>query len=181
MLKEATEDRPADARANRFYAQALLDSGDAAEAETRYAALGDHAGQARAYLAQSKLPEAAEQFRAANDKNGLLQVAAAFEKSGDVASAMAIYKDFPDDPAIREHLGHLQIDAANDSKAANAAIPNLEAAVRKSPTLANRLALADAYRLAKQPAKDAGATATRRCIYPLKLRCAYGLWAGFAR
>jgi predicted Zn-dependent protease len=148
-LKEASEARPQDARAARYYAQALLDSGDAAEAAVHYGALGDHAGMARAYFAESKLAEAAEQFRAANDKNGLLLVAGTFEKSGDAPAAIAIYKDFPDDPAVREHLGRLQIEA-ND---ANAAIPNLENAVRKSPTAANRLALADAYRLAKQPAK----------------------------
>jgi predicted Zn-dependent protease len=149
VLKEASEARPQEKRPALYYAQALLDSGDAAEAETRFAALGEKDGLARAYFAQSKLAEAAEEFRAAADKNGLLQVAAAYEKSGDQAGAIAIYKEFPDDPAVREHLGRLQVDA-ND---AVAAIPNLEDAVRKSPNTANRLALADAYRLAKQPAK----------------------------
>lgn len=149
VLKEATEARPQEKRPAQYYAQALLDSGDAAEAEKRFSALGDHAGLAKAYFAESKWNEAATEFRAAADKNGLLQVAAAFEKAGDQPSAIAIYKELPDDPAVREHLGRLQVDA-ND---AAAAIPNLEAAVRKSPGTASRLALADAYRIAKQPAK----------------------------
>jgi Tfp pilus assembly protein PilF len=157
VLKEAAEARPKEPRPALYYAQALLDSGDAAEAESRFAALilqdpklaAAQLGLARAYFAQSKLPEAAQQFRAAADQNGLLQVAAAYEKSGDQPAAIAIYKEFPNDPAVREHLGRLQVDA-ND---AAAAIPNLEDAVRKSPNTANRLALADAYRLAKQPAK----------------------------
>jgi predicted Zn-dependent protease len=149
VLKEAAEARPQEKRPALYYAQALLDAGDAAEAEKRFAALGDHNGLAKAYFAQSKLPEAAAEFRASGDKNGLLQVAAAFEKSGDQAAAVAIYKEFPDDASVREHLGKLQVDA----KDAAAAIPNLEAGVRVSPNTANRLALADAYRLAKQPAK----------------------------
>jgi len=154
VLKEASEARPKETRPALYYAQALLDSGDAAAAEKQYTALADQVPQARlglahAYLAESKLPEAAAQFRAAQDKNGLLQIAELYEKSGDTAGAMAIYKEFPDDPAIREHLGRLQVD----SKDAPAAIPNLEDAVRKNPTTPNRLALADAYRLARQPAK----------------------------
>lgn len=123
VLKEASEARPKETRTALYYAQALLDSGDAAAA--------------------------AAQFRAGQDKNGLLQVAALYEKSGDTAGAIAIYKEFPDDPAIRERLGRLQVD----SQDALAAIPNLEDAVRKNPNTPNRLALADAYRLAKQPAK----------------------------
>jgi Tfp pilus assembly protein PilF len=149
FLKEASEARPQDTKAARYYAQALLDSGDAPAAEARYTALGDHAGLAGAYFAQSKLTEAAAEFRAAGDKNGLLRIAGLYEKSGDTANAMAIYKEFPDDPAIRERLGRLQVDL----KGAQAAIPNLEDAVRKAPATPNRLALADAYRLAKQPAK----------------------------
>jgi Tfp pilus assembly protein PilF len=154
VLKEATDQRPKEARPALYYAQALLDSGDAAEAEKHFEPLTDQLpqarlGLARALLAQSKLPEAAAQFRITQDKNGLLQIAALYEKQGDTPAAIAIYKDFPDDPAIRERLGRLQVDL-ND---ALAAIPNLEDAVRRNPTTANRLALADAFRLAKQPAK----------------------------
>ena len=106
-------------------------------------------GLARALFDRNKLADAARHFRAAGSKNGLLEVAAAFEKAGSLAEAVAIYKEFPDDAAVRAHLGMIEID----NKEAAAAIPNLEAAVRNSPVTANRLALADAYRLNKQPAK----------------------------
>jgi predicted Zn-dependent protease len=157
VLKEASEARPKETRPALYYAQALLDSGDAVEAEPRFAALtqqtppvaGAQLGLARALMAQSKWTEAAAAFRALGDKNGLLQVAAALEKSGSQAEAIGIYREFPDDPAVREHIGQLQIEA-NDAKAA---IPNLEDAVLKAPTTANRLALADAYRMAKDPVK----------------------------
>jgi Tfp pilus assembly protein PilF len=157
FLKEAAEARPKETRPALYYAQALLDSGNAAEAEVRFAALagqtppveGAQLGLARALMAESKWADAAAQFRALGDKNGLLQAAAALEKSGNRAEAAGIYKEFPDDAAVREHLGQLQIEA-NDAKAA---VPNLEEAVRKSPTTANRLALADAYRMSKEPLK----------------------------
>jgi tetratricopeptide (TPR) repeat protein len=146
VLKEASEARPQEKRTALYYAQALLDSGD--------------------------IPAAAERFQALNDKNGLLQVAGALEKSGDIPGAIAVYKQFPDDPAVRERLGQLQLD--ND--AAAAAIPNLEDAVRKAPTTANRLALADAYRLAKQPSKMLGQLQQAAAADPnnFDLRMAYG-------
>jgi Tfp pilus assembly protein PilF len=157
LLKEAAEAQAKDARPNLYYAQALLDTGDAAEAAQRFASAAAidpkstaaQLGLARALLEQGKLPEAAEHFRAAAFKDGLLEVAAALEKVGRKEEAIAIYKEFPDDPAVRTHLGQMQIE----SKDVAAAVPNLEEAVRKSPTSANRLALADAYRLNKQPAK----------------------------
>jgi tetratricopeptide (TPR) repeat protein len=62
---------------------------------------------------------------------------------------MAIYREFPDNPAAKQRLGDLLLAANNFS----AAIPNLEERVRSAPTLANRLALADAYTMAKQPGK----------------------------
>jgi Tfp pilus assembly protein PilF len=157
VLKEAAETKPKEIRPNLYYAQALLDIGDAAHAAERYAGVleidpkanGAELGLARAFFRQDKLPDAAQHFRAAGSKDGLLEVAAAFEKAGRTDEAVAIYKEFPDDPAIRAHLGLIQID----NKDAAAAIPNLEEAVRKSPVTSNRLALADAYRLNKQPAK----------------------------
>jgi predicted Zn-dependent protease len=157
ILKEASEARPNEARPALYFAQALLNSGQASEAESRFAALagrtppvpGAQLGLARTLLAESKLAEAADQFRALGDKNALLQIAGLYEAAGNQVGAAALYKEFPDDPAARERLGRLQIEA-NDAKAA---IPNLEDAVKRTPTTANRLALADAYRMAKLPAK----------------------------
>ena len=157
VLKEASEAKPAQARPNLYYAQALLESGDAAQAEQRFAALlatdtestAARLGLARALVKQSKLAEAAEQFRALHDKDGLLEVGTLYEKAGHTPEAIAIYRELPDNPDVREHLGRLQLD----NKDAAAAISNLEIAVSNAPTTANRLALADAYRLDKQSAK----------------------------
>ena len=157
VLKEASETKPQDTRVKPYLAQALLDSGDATEAEQQYRALlladpksaPAQLGLARALRAQNKLPEAAEAYRAATDKNGLLEIAAEYEKRSQPTEAIAIYQQFPDDPVVRRRLGQLQIDSKN----ADAAIANLEDVVKKSPTTQNRLALADAYKLAGQPAK----------------------------
>jgi Tfp pilus assembly protein PilF len=157
ILKEALAAKPKELRPNLYYAQALLDSGDAAQAEAAYAAAAAidpksqpaQLGWARALLRQSKLPEAAVRFRAAGYKDGLLEIAAEYEKTGHKSEAMAIYKEFPENAAVRQRLGQLQIDDKDPA----AAIPNLEDAVRAAPTTANRLALADAYKLAKENAK----------------------------
>jgi len=79
-------------------------------------------GLARALLKQEKLPEAAEHFRASGYRNGLLDVAALYEKAGMKAEAIGIYREFPENAAVRERLGQLLID----NKDAAGAIPNLE-------------------------------------------------------
>jgi Tfp pilus assembly protein PilF len=157
VLKEAAEAKPNEARPNLYYAQALLDSGDAAQAEVRYGAAATtdpkstaaQLGLARALLKQGKLPEAADHFRAAGSKDGLLDVAAEYEKSGRKSEAMTIYREFPENAAVRERLGQLLVDDKN----AAAAIPHLEEAVKAAPTTANRLALADAYKMANDVPK----------------------------
>jgi Tfp pilus assembly protein PilF len=157
VLKEAAEAKPGEARPNLYYAQALLDSGDAAGAEARYTAVvtadpksnAAQLGLARALLKQGKLAEAADRFRAAGFKDGLLDVATEYEKAGRKSEAMTIYREFPENAAVRERLGQLLVD----DKDAAAAIPNLESAVKSAPTTANRLALADAYKMAKDTPK----------------------------
>jgi tetratricopeptide (TPR) repeat protein len=150
-------------RVNLLYAQAVYETGDFAEAERHYRAVAEldpksaaaQAGLARCVLkqstTQSKLPEAAEHFRVAaaldpQYKDGLLEVAAEYEKSKMIAEAVAIYKEFPENAAAKERLGQLLIDNGNFA----AAIPGLELAVKESPSPANRLALADAYKMNKQ-------------------------------
>jgi len=157
VLKEASEAKPNEARPQLYYADALLQTGDAAQAESHYtAALAAdpksapaQLGLARALSGESKLPAAAEHFRAAGYPDGLLEVAAAYEKAGRADEAIAIYKEFPANAAVRQHLGELELN----NKDALGAIQNLEQAIRTAPTTANRLALADAYRMNKQPAK----------------------------
>jgi Tfp pilus assembly protein PilF len=159
VLREAAANRPQDARASLYLAQALLDSADAAAAEQQFHSLVQadpknaeaQAGLARALQAQGKLREAAEAYGTIADKSGLLAIAAEYEKRSQPADAIAIYQRFPDDPTVRRRLGQLQIDSKN----AEGAIASLEGAVKTSPTTENRLALADAYKLAGQPAKVA--------------------------
>jgi tetratricopeptide (TPR) repeat protein len=62
---------------------------------------------------------------------------------------MAIYRQFPENADAKRRLAELLLDNGD----AAAAIPALEESVRANPSPANRLALADAYRVAKQPDK----------------------------
>ncbi len=150
------------ARANLYYAQALFDAGDLAQAEPRYraaieadpASAAAQSGLAHLLLKESKLAEAAEHFHSAATldpryHNGLLELAAAFEAAGKPQDAIAIYREFPENAAAKERLAQLLLNNGDPA----AAIPNLELAVKTSPSTANRLALADAYKLNKQTDK----------------------------
>jgi Tfp pilus assembly protein PilF len=150
------------ARANLYYAQALFDMGDLAQAEPSYraaieadpASAAAQSGLAHLLLKQSKLPEAAEHFRSAATldpryHDGLLELAAAFEAAGKPQDAIAIYREFPENAAAKERLAQLLLNNGDPA----AAIPGLELAVKTSPSAANRLALADAYKLNKQTDK----------------------------
>lgn len=162
LLKEATAQKPKEFRPNYYSGEAQLAAGQAAGAEAsfRLALAADsksnesRAGLGRALLRQNKLlPEAAEHLRAAGDAEGLLELAASFESAGDPASAIAIYQSFaaanPNDAAVLERLGVLMMNAGR----AGEAITHLETAVKRSPTAANRFALATAYLRDKQPQK----------------------------
>lgn len=127
-LKEAAELQPKEGRVNFLYAQALLQTGDLTQAD-RYL-----------HAASAIDPRY---------KDDLLSLGSAYEKSNMIPQALAIYKEFPDNTAARERVA--QIEAAAGDFAA--AIAGLELAVKQSPTVANRLALADAYKVNKQPDK----------------------------
>ena len=157
VLKEAADSKTA--RADLYYAQALFETGDMAQAEERYRVAAEldpksaaaQAGLAHTLLKESKLEEAAEHFRdaAAFDphyRDGLLELAAEYEKSGALPEAIAVYREFPANPAAKERLTQLLLANGNTA----AAIPNLELAAKTAPSVANRLALADAYKLNKQ-------------------------------
>jgi len=163
VLKEAVAAKANEFKPNLYLGDALLASGDAAGAEERYRAAiaadpksaAAHVGLASALLRESKIDEAAEQFRSAASldpkyRDRLLELAAEYEKARRYNDAIAIYRDFPENAAARERLGALQVE----SKDYSSAIPNLEQAVRTSPTTTNRLALADAYRMAGDHAKE---------------------------
>ena len=69
------------------------------------------------------------------------QLALLYEKANRQAEAIEIYRKFSDNPAVRERMGELLLEGGDAGKA----IPELEASVTKSPTVANRYALATAY------------------------------------
>lgn len=161
VLKEAV-DKQKTAHATLYYAQALLETGDPAGAETQFRAAIEldaksaaaQTGLAQTLMQEAKLTEAEEHFRqaAALDpslRDNLLPLGGAYEKAGMLPQAIALYQQFPDNAAAKERLGHLLVDSGK----AAAAIPNLELAVKASPSVENRLALADAYKLNKQPEK----------------------------
>ncbi|HEY1758808.1 MAG TPA: tetratricopeptide repeat protein [Bryobacteraceae bacterium] len=141
---------------------ALLRLNRSAEAETAYrAALSirvDSAaaeqGLGHALALQNKCAEAEPHYRkaAALDPaymNSLLELAALYEANHQTAEAIAIFREFPNEPAAAEHMGALLLQSSHSAEA----IPPLEFAVAKSPTPANRLALAQAYVKEKQLAK----------------------------
>ncbi len=157
VLKEAVDSKTA--RANLYYAQALFETGDMAQAEVWYRAAAEldpksaaaEAGLAQSLLRESKLAEAAEHFRDAASldphyRDGLLELAAEYEKAGTLPEAIAVYRQFPENAAAAKRLAELLVANGN----AAAAVPNLELAVKTNPSVANRLALADAYKLTKQ-------------------------------
>jgi tetratricopeptide (TPR) repeat protein len=158
-LQQAAGQKPKEFRPRLYWADALLATGDAAQAEAQYrAALELNAksaaaelGLAQALAKQNRLADAAPHFRAAAQldpgyRDSLLELAELYEKNHQNAEAIAIYQQFPGDPGAQEHLGQLLLTA----KRSQDAIAPLEAAVQKDPTPANRLALATAYLFDKQ-------------------------------
>src|SRR5579871_552374 len=152
-LTNAVAEKPQEFRPNYYLGAALLVASEFAKAEQAYrAALAIDAksadaelGLAHALARQDKLADAAPHFQKAADLNpafrpDLLELATLSEKS-QPEQAIAIYEQFPDDPAAQERLGALLLDAGKPADA----IPHFEAAVAKSPTTANRAALATGY------------------------------------
>ena len=162
-LEAATRSKPLEFRPQLYLADALFDSGASAPAAAAYrAALEINAqsapaemGLARSEVRSGNLQEAEAHFHKAAEldpslKDAILELAPLYEKSGRTAEAIALYRQFPDNLAVRERLGMALLETGNPAEA----IPHLEWAVAKSPTDANRLALAQAYRKNKQPDKE---------------------------
>jgi tetratricopeptide (TPR) repeat protein len=133
-----------------------------ADAETAYRATlsiqADSAaaeeGLGRALAHENKCSEAEPHYRkaAALDPaymSSLLELAELFEANHQDAEAIAVFREFPSDPAAQERMGALLLQTGHSAEA----IPPLEFAVAQSATPANRLALAQAYAKEKQPAK----------------------------
>jgi Tfp pilus assembly protein PilF len=146
--------------APRFYlAEAQLQSGVADKAADNYRLASEldpksaaaELGWGRALALQSKLDDALPHFRQAIQRDpkyreSLLSLAELFEENKQNPQAIAIYREFPENAAVQEHLGKLLLDSQKVSDA----ITQLEQAYQKAPTAPNRKSLAAAYLQAQQ-------------------------------
>lgn len=161
-LTSAVASKPKEFRPNYYLAEALSGAGDYAKAVDAYKVALEadpksapaESGLARALAKQGQLAEAAPHFEKAaalnpDYRDSLLELAQLYEDQNQPDQAIAIYQQFPQNPAAQERLGALQIKAGNAAEA----VTSLEAAVAKSPTPANRAALATAYLRSKQREK----------------------------
>lgn len=161
-LRAAAQQKPDQARPRLHLGLALLETGDArSAAEALQAALERdptsalaHLGLARALAREGMLDKAALHFRKAAEldagfQDALWELAALYENNGRGAEAVAIYQQFPDNPAARERLGQLLVESGRAAEA----VPHLEWVVARSPGAANRAALALAYSKSGQPEK----------------------------
>lgn len=162
LLEAAAAQKPKEFRPLFYLAEARAGAGDWTRAEADYRAALEldaksaacAAGLARALARQSRLDDAAVFYRRAAEldpeyQSALLELASLYEAARKPAEAMALYQKFPSNPAARERLGGLLLEAGK----AVEALPHLEAAHAQSPTPASRLALATAYLRNKQPEK----------------------------
>ena len=149
-------------RANYYLAAALLGAGDFAKSEQAYTVSlaidpkspDAELGLAHALAGENKLEDAAAHFKKAADLNpqyrdDLLELASMYETAKQPEQAIAIYQQFPENPGAQERLGDLLLKAGKPSDA----ITSLQISVAKSPTEANRAALAEAYLKNKEPNK----------------------------
>jgi tetratricopeptide (TPR) repeat protein len=161
-LSSATGENPKEYRANYYLAAALLGTGDFVKAEGAYlAALAidpkspdAELGLAHALAGENKLEDAAAHFKKAAELNpdfrdDLLELAGMYETAKQPEQAISIYQQFPENPGAQERLGDLLLKAGRAAEA----IPCFQVAVAKSPTEANRAALAEAYLKNNEPGK----------------------------
>jgi tetratricopeptide (TPR) repeat protein len=159
LLEEARKKKPAEYRPNYYMGEALLglEKFEAAEAPLRAALAADgkrpeaQLALGRALAKQGRVKESGAWFAGAaaadaSFRDALLELASYHEQAKNRDEAIAIYKQFPENAAARERLGVLLIDSGQAADA----VTELEAAVKTSPTAANRFALATAYLKARQ-------------------------------
>jgi tetratricopeptide (TPR) repeat protein len=161
-LTTAAAQNPKEYRANYYLAAALLGAGDFAKAEQSYTTSlvidpkspDAELGLAHALAGENKLEDAAVHFKKAAELNAgyrddLLELANMYETAKQPEQAIAIYQQFPENPGAQERLGDLLLKAGKPTDA----IASLQVAVAKSPTEANRAALAEAYLKNSEPGK----------------------------
>jgi len=180
----AAGQKPKEPRPHLYLSLALLSTGDLEKAGQSYQTTLEldpksapaELGLARALARQNRLADADPHFRHAAElspsyRDSLLELADLYEKADRKAEAIALYREFPDDAAAREQLGLLLLESGQAADA----IPHLEWAVKQSPTSANRLALAQAYRKSNEPEKAVPllAAAVEAAPADLDLRMSY--------
>jgi tetratricopeptide (TPR) repeat protein len=161
-LTDAAAQKPKELRPNLYLASALFASGEFSKAEQAYKTSLDidpkspdaELGLAHALVKQDRVADAAPHFQNAagmnpNYRDGLLELASLYEAAKKEAEAIAIYQQFPDNPGAQERLGALLLASGQQSDA----IAHFQSAVAKSPSVANRAALASAYIKNKEPDK----------------------------
>ena len=154
LLEEAAGHKPQEFRPRYYLAEAQLQTGDFAKAEESYKlavaldakSAGAQLGMAQVLVQQGRISEADAYFRQAAQlepkyREYLLELAALYEKASENSQAIAIYREFPDNPAAQARLGELLLE----SKQFEDAVPRLEEAFGKDPSAVNRSALAAAY------------------------------------
>ncbi len=163
-LRKATDAKPKEVRPAVYLGDALLAAGKLDEAKQTYQAAlqldanaaAAELGLARTEARQGQFAEATPHFRRAAElepayKESTLELGDLLQAAGKTAEAAAIYGEFPDNPAAQERAGDILLSAGQAAQA----VPHLEAAVKSSPTSANRLALATAYFAIKDKEKGA--------------------------
>lgn len=135
LLEDAAEQKPAEFRPRYYLAESQLQTGGYSKAEENYRralaidakSAGANLGLAQALVQEGKLPDADPFFRRAAElepsfRDYLLQLAGLYEKANQPAEAIAIYKEFPGNPAAQSRLGELLLA----SKQYGDALPRLE-------------------------------------------------------
>jgi len=161
-LTAAVGQKASEYRPNYYLATALLGAGDFLKAEQSYTAAlaldpkspDAELGLAHALAGENKLEDAAAHFKKAAELNpsyrdDLLELAGMYEKAKQPEQAISIYQQFPDNPGAQERLGELLLKAGKPADA----VASFQVAVAKSPTEANRAALAEAYLKNSEPGK----------------------------
>lgn len=154
LLRDASQQKSHEARPKRYLGDSLLTTGDFKGAVDAYLAAlaidpklaGAELGLAESLAHLGKLDDALPHYRRAasldpNLKSFLLEASVAFEKGNRPEDAIALLKEFPENPGAREALGRIYLEANRPADA----IEQFQAGVALSPTVANKVALATAY------------------------------------
>jgi tetratricopeptide (TPR) repeat protein len=154
LFEDAARQKPQEFRPRYYLAESQLQTGDYGKAEESYKlaialdvkSSGAQLGMARALVQEGKVADAEVYFRKAGElepkyREYLLQLAGLYEKGGQSAEAIAIYREFPENAAAQARLGELLLEERKFEDA----VPRLEEAYGKDPSPGNRSALAAAY------------------------------------